>query len=136
VTQGARTEPPFNNEFWAHREARLYVDVVSAEPLFASTKRYDSGGGWPSFTALFEIANMVRNSDVSFAMIRDKVYCAEGGSHRRHVFTDGPVDEGGLRYCMKSAAPRFVSYEELDGQGYGQYCRLFETSEASEGMPR
>jgi peptide-methionine (R)-S-oxide reductase len=136
LTQEAGTEPPFNNEFWDHHEAGLYVDVVSGEPLFASTTKYDSGCGWPSLTAPLEPANVVQNSDVSFAMIRTEVRSAHADSHLGHVFTDGPVNEGGLRYCINSAALRFVAYEELEAQGYGQYRDLFRASEVSEGMPR
>jgi methionine-R-sulfoxide reductase len=111
VTREAGTEPPFNYEFWDHDEAGLYVDVVSREPLIASTKRYDSGCGRPGLTAPLEPANLVENSDVGFAMISDEVRCARGDSHVGHVFSDRPVEEGGLRYCINSAAFRFVAYE-------------------------
>jgi peptide-methionine (R)-S-oxide reductase len=103
VTREAVSEPPFNNDFWDHHEAGLYVDVETGEPLFASTKKYDSGSGWPSFTAPLEPATVVENSDVSFAMIRTEVRSAHGDSHLGHVFTDGPVAEGD---CGTASTPR------------------------------
>jgi peptide-methionine (R)-S-oxide reductase len=133
VTQESATEPAFNNEFWDHKAAGLYVDVVSGEPLFASTTKYDSGCGWPSFTAPLTPENIVENSDVSLGMVRTEVRSAHGDSHLGHVFTDGPTEEGGLRYCINSAALRFVPYQELDAQGYGAYKRLFENSSKEKG---
>lgn len=125
VTQEAATEPPFRNEFWDHKEAGIYVDVVSGEPLFASTKKYDSGCGWPSFTAPLEPANVVENSDLSFGWKRTEVRSTNADSHLGHVFDDGPVDQGGLRYCINSAALRFVPYDDLEKEGYGEYTSLF-----------
>jgi peptide-methionine (R)-S-oxide reductase len=125
VTQGAATEPPFRNEFWDHKEAGIYVDVVSGEPLFASTKKYDSGCGWPSFTAPLEPANVVENSDLSFGWKRTEVRSTNADSHLGHVFDDGPKDQGGLRYCINSAALRFVPYDDLEKEGYGEYKTLF-----------
>jgi peptide-methionine (R)-S-oxide reductase len=125
VTQEAATEPAFRNEFWDHKEAGIYVDVVSGEPLFASTKKYDSGCGWPSFTAPLEPANVVENSDLSFGWKRTEVRSTNADSHLGHVFDDGPVDQGGLRYCINSAALRFVPYDDLEKQGYGEYTSLF-----------
>ena len=125
VTQQAATEPPFRNEFWDHKEAGIYVDVVSGEPLFASTKKYDSGCGWPSFTAPLEPANVVENSDLSFGWKRTEVRSTNADSHLGHVFDDGPADQGGLRYCINSAALRFVAYDDLDKEGYGEYKTLF-----------
>jgi peptide-methionine (R)-S-oxide reductase len=125
VTQEAATEPPFRNEFWDHKEAGIYVDVVSGEPLFASTKKYDSGCGWPSFTAPLEPANLVENSDLSFGWKRTEVRSTNADSHLGHVFDDGPVDQGGLRYCINSAALRFVPYDDLEKEGYGEYKSLF-----------
>jgi len=128
VTQESATEPPFDNEFWDKREAGLYVDVVSGEPLFASTTKYDSGCGWPSFTAPLVPENVVENSDATLGMVRTEVRSSHGDSHLGHVFTDGPKEEGGLRYCINSAALRFVPFEELDAQGYAEYKKLFEVS--------
>lgn len=128
VTQESATEPAFNNEFWDNKAPGLYVDVVSGEPLFASTTKYDSGCGWPSFTAPLTPENIVENSDVSLGMVRTEVRSTHGDSHLGHVFSDGPKEEGGLRYCINSAALRFVPYQELDAQGYGEYKKLFEDS--------
>ncbi len=136
VTQENATEPAFDNEYWDHHEAGLYVDVVSGEPLFASTAKFDSGCGWPSFSTALEPSHVVERRDVSFAMVRTEVRSALGDSHLGHVFTDGPRDTGGLRYCINSAALRFVRYEDLDEQGYGQYRHLFASSPASEGTTR
>jgi peptide-methionine (R)-S-oxide reductase len=134
VTQEQGTEPAFDNEFWDNKEAGLYVDVVSGEPLFASTKKYDSGCGWPSFTAPLVPENVVENSDRTHGMSRTEVRSTNGDSHLGHVFNDGPVDEGGLRYCINSAALRFVPYEELDAEGYAQYKSLFSNSAMEKGQ--
>src|ERR1700760_335106 len=129
VPQESGTEPPFDNEFWDHKEAGLYVDVVSGEPLFASTEKFDSHCGWPSFTAPVEPAHVIENADYTHGMIRTEVRSAGGDSHLGHVFDDGPVDAGGLRYCINSAALRFIPVGDLEREGYGEYRKLFETND-------
>jgi len=126
VTQEAATEPAFRNEFWNNHEDGIYVDVVSGEPLFSSTDKYDSGSGWPSFTRPIESAEIVENTDRTFGMRRTEVRSGQADSHLGHLFDDGPVAEGGMRYCINSAALRFVPLAELEQQGYGVYRRLFE----------
>jgi peptide-methionine (R)-S-oxide reductase len=126
VTQESATEPAFDNEFWDHKEAGIYVDVVSGEPLFASFKKFDSGCGWPSFTVPLEPANVSEVQDRSHGMTRTEVRSSHAGSHLGHVFDDGPAEEGGLRYCINSAALRFVPYEKLEAEGYGEYTKLFD----------
>jgi peptide-methionine (R)-S-oxide reductase len=129
VTQQAATEPAFRNEFWDNHEPGLYVDVVSGEPLFASVNKYDSQSGWPSFTVPVEPGNVVELQDSSYGMIRTEVRSAHGDSHLGHVFPDGPRDQGGLRYCINSAALRFVPVADLEREGYGEYRKLFETTD-------
>jgi peptide-methionine (R)-S-oxide reductase len=126
VTQQCGTEPAFDNEFWDNKEPGIYVDVVSGEPLFASVHKYDSGTGWPSFTVPIEAGNVVEKKDRSFWMTRTEVRSAHGDSHLGHVFPDGPRAAGGLRYCINSAALRFIPQDDLEREGYGQYLKLFE----------
>ena len=130
ITQEDATEPPFRNEFWDNHEDGIYVDVVSGEPLFSSTDKFESGSGWPSFTRPIEQANIVRNSDRTLGMVRTEVRSAHADSHLGHLFDDGPVADGGLRYCINSAALRFVPVDELDAQGYGDYRSLFTSKES------
>jgi peptide-methionine (R)-S-oxide reductase len=126
VTQQCGTEPPFRNEYWDNHEPGIYVDVVSGEPLFASVDKFDSGTGWPSFTVPIEKDNVVEHRDFSHLMLRTEVRSAHGDSHLGHVFHDGPRDAGGLRYCINSAALRFISLDDLEREGYGDYRKLFE----------
>ena len=128
VTQKNGTERPFTGEYWDNHEPGIYVDVVSGEQLFASVNKFESGTGWPSFTKPIETANVVEKRDLSHLMIRTEVRSAEGDSHLGHVFNDGPRSEGGLRYCINSAALRFIQLDDLEAQGYGQYRSLFETT--------
>jgi len=126
VTQMCGTEPAFQNEYWNNHRAGIYVDVVSGEPLFTSLDKFDSGSGWPSFTKPIDPTSVKEKTDSSHGMERDEVRSTKGDSHLGHVFDDGPRDQGGLRYCINSAALRFIPVEKLKEEGYGQYLPLFE----------
>ncbi|MEC3917787.1 peptide-methionine (R)-S-oxide reductase MsrB [Nocardia sp. CDC160] len=130
VTQENGTERAFTGEYWDNHEPGIYVDVVSGEPLFASVDKFESGSGWPSFTKPIEASNVFEKRDTSHFMIRTEVRSAHGDSHLGHVFPDGPKDAGGLRYCINSAALRFIHLDDLEAEGYGQYKSLFMKEEA------
>jgi peptide-methionine (R)-S-oxide reductase len=125
VTQQDGTEPAFRNEYWNHHEPGIYVDVVSGQPLFSSLDKFDSGTGWPSFTQPIDADAVSTHVDRSLFMKRIEVRSTGADSHLGHVFDDGPRDRGGLRYCMNSAALRFVPVDQLEAEGYGAYRHLF-----------
>ncbi|HXY60697.1 MAG TPA: peptide-methionine (R)-S-oxide reductase MsrB [Chthoniobacterales bacterium] len=127
VTQQCGTEPPFRNEYWNNHRAGIYVDVVSGEPLFTSLDKFDSGSGWPSFTKPIENGHVSEKTDRTFGMERTEVRSNKSDSHLGHVFDDGPTDKGGMRYCINSAALRFIPVEKLKEEGYGQFLPLFES---------
>ncbi|MEO1768616.1 peptide-methionine (R)-S-oxide reductase MsrB [Candidatus Enterococcus ferrettii] len=121
VTQENATERPFTGKYDNFYKKGIYVDIVSGEPLFSSSDKYDAGCGWPAFSKPLEKRGVKENADFSHGMHRVEVRSKEADSHLGHVFTDGPEDKGGLRYCINSAALRFVPFEEMDTQGYGEY---------------
>jgi len=126
VTQENDTERPGSGELLRNKEPGIYVDVVSGEPLFASSDKYESGTGWPSFTKPIEPANVSELRDSSHGMVRTEVRSKHGNSHLGHLFPDGPRDRGGLRYCINSASLRFVPRAEMEAQGYGEYLDQVE----------
>ncbi|MCX6047771.1 MAG: peptide-methionine (R)-S-oxide reductase MsrB [Chloroflexi bacterium] len=125
VTQKEGTEPPFRNAYHDNKKAGLYVDIATGEPLFSSLDKYDSGTGWPSFTKPLEPDNVITHTDRKFGMVRNEVRSKTGGTHLGHVFDDGPAPTG-ERYCMNSAALRFIPVEKLKEEGYEEYLALFE----------
>ncbi|KMJ59639.1 methionine sulfoxide reductase [Bacillus sp. LL01] len=127
VTQNNGTEPPFKNEFWNHSEEGIYVDIVSGEPLFSSLDKYDAGCGWPSFTNPIDKETIKEEMDVTHRMVRTEVRSREADSHLGHVFEDGPLEQGGLRYCINSASLRFIPVSELEKEGFGDYRKLFHS---------
>ena len=129
MTQEAATEPAFTGQYDEFFERGIYVDVVSGEPLFASSDKFDSGCGWPAFSKPISKEALTERIDLSHFMMRREVRSGQAGSHLGHVFSDGPVELGGLRYCINSAALRFVPLEHMDEEGYGQYKSLVEGSQ-------
>jgi len=126
VTQQSGTERPGTGEYLENKQPGIYVDIVSGEPLFASSDKYESGCGWPSFTKPIECANVNELQDTTHGMSRTEVRSAHGDSHLGHVFPDGPADRGGMRYCINSASLRFIHRDDLEAEGYGAYLDQVE----------
>lgn len=124
VTQNKATEPAFANEFWDNHDKGIYVDIATGEPLFASTDKFDSGCGWPSFTRPIDDETIEYHEDKSYGMYRTEVTSRVGKSHLGHIFEDGPAEEGGLRYCINSASLKFIPLEDMKEKGYGEYIKL------------
>ena len=126
VTQNEATEPAFKNEYWDNHQDGIYVDIISGKALFSSKDKYDSGCGWPSFTRPIDDGLIEYKSDEKLGYIRTEVRSKPGDSHLGHVFGDGPVDQGGQRYCINSAALKFIPKEKLEAEGYGEYLKYFQ----------
>ena len=124
------TERPFDNAYWDHHEPGIYVEARTGEPLFASTDKYDSGTGWPSFTRAIDVAAVSRRADTTAGMTRTEVRSVRGDAHLGHVFNDGPRNRGGQRYCINSTALRFVPRARMEAEGYGAYTHLIDTPRA------
>jgi peptide-methionine (R)-S-oxide reductase len=129
VTQQSGTERPGTGAYLDNKKPGIYVDIVSGEPLFASSDKFESGCGWPSFTKPIEPANVNELKDISHGMVRTEVRSIHGDSHLGHVFPDGPKDRGGLRYCINSASLRFIPRDEMEAEGYGAYVSQVEDIE-------
>ena len=126
VTQHNVTEPPFQNEYFNEFRKGIYVDITTGEPLFVSTQKFESGCGWPSFARPIDEAAIKEVNDYSHGMIRTEVRSRTGDAHLGHVFTDGPIELGGYRYCINSASLRFILYEDMEQEGYADYLGLFK----------
>ncbi len=126
VTQENGTEPPFQNEYWDNKEEGIYVDIISGKVLFSSKDKFDAGCGWPSFTKPVDQFEITENTDTSHGMVRTEIRSKAANSHLGHVFEDGPKEEGGLRYCINSAALRFIPKTEMQAKGYENYLYLFK----------
>lgn len=126
VTQKNYTEPPFDNEYWNNMDKGIYVDVVTGIPLFISADKFESGCGWPSFTKPIDKELIVYKRDRSFGMERTEVRSRNSDSHLGHVFNDGPIEDGGLRYCVNSAALKFILLSQMEKEGYGEFIKLIK----------
>lgn len=136
VTQEADTERPFTNEYDHEFRPGIYVDITTGEPLFLSTDKYDSGCGWPAFTRPIDKALITEHSDTAFGMVRTEVRSLLGDAHLGHVFTDGPKDQGGLRYCINSASLKFILREDMEAEGYGWLLPVLDEEMAKSDQPK
>jgi methionine-R-sulfoxide reductase len=134
VTQQCGTEPAFHNAYWNNHHAGIYVDIITGEPLFSSLDKFDSGTGWPSFTKPISREHVVEKPDTSYGMVRTEVQSSKSGSHLGHVFDDGPAPTG-HRFCINSAAMRFIPVEKMEQEGYGEYLSLFSKKDSGAGNP-